>query len=139
MDDHVTEVTKKVSKRLFFLTQLKRAGIPKSDLALIYESCVRSVIDYGAPVFLNGLPPYLKNELARLEKRPLSIITSGKCKFALELRVIPILEHHYVLCSKLFDNIVSDPNHKMKALLPQVYDNSRHNLRRQRHFNMPKL
>lgn len=56
MDDHVTELTKKVSKRLFFLTQLKKAGIPKSDLALIYESCVRSVIDYGAPVFLNGLP-----------------------------------------------------------------------------------
>ena len=57
----------------------------------------------------------------------------------IEVRVIPILEHHYVLCSKLFDNIDGDPNHKLKALLPQVYDNSRYNLRRQRHFNMPKL
>ena len=49
------------------------------------------------------------------------------------------LEHYYVLCSRLFDNIVSDPNHKLKALLPPDYDNSRYNLRRQRHFNMPKL
>lgn len=34
----------------------------------------------------------------------------------------PILEQHYVLCSKLFDNIVSDTNHKLKALLPLVHD-----------------
>ena len=28
-NDHVTEITKKASKRLYFLTQLKRAGVPK--------------------------------------------------------------------------------------------------------------
>ena len=54
--DHVTEITKKANKRLYFLTQLKRAGVPKQDLALFYVPCVRSVIDYAAPVFFNGLP-----------------------------------------------------------------------------------
>ena len=68
-NDHVTEITKKASKRLYFLTQLKRAGVPKQDLALFYVSCVRSVIDYAAPVFFNGLPQNLKKELVRLEKR----------------------------------------------------------------------
>ena len=34
-NDHVTEITKKASKRLHFLTQLKRAGVPKQDLALL--------------------------------------------------------------------------------------------------------
>jgi len=87
---------------------------------------VRSVTDFAAPVFLNGLPQYLKNELARLKKRPLSITTSGKFKLAIEAGVIPILEHHFVPCSKLFDNIVSDPNHELKVLLPQVFDNSRY-------------
>ena len=33
-NDHVTEITKEASKRLYFLTQLKRAGVPKHDLAL---------------------------------------------------------------------------------------------------------
>ena len=70
---------------------------------------MRSVIDYAAPVFSNGLPQNLKNELVRLEKRAISIITSGKCNSAIEVGVTPILEHHYVLCSKLFDNIVNDP------------------------------
>ena len=125
--------------RLYSLTQLKRAGVPKQDLALFYVSCVRSVIDYAAPVFFNGLPQYLKKELVRLEKRAVSIITSGKCNSAIEMGLTPILERYYVLCSRLFEKIVSDPNHKLKALLPPDYDNSRYNLRRQRHFNMSKL
>ena len=120
---------KKASKRLYFLTQLKRAGVPKQDLTLFYVSCVRSVIDYAAPVFFNGLPQYLKKELVRLEKRAISIITSGKCNSAIEVGLTPILEHY----------VVSDPNHKLKALLPPDYDNPRYNLRRQRLFNMPKL
>ena len=106
-NDHVTEITKKARKRLYFLTQLKRAGVPKQDLALFYISCVRSVTDYAAPVVFNSLPQYLKNELVRLEKRAISIITSGKCNLASEVGVTPILEHHYVLCGKFFDNIVS--------------------------------
>ncbi|XP_068671589.1 uncharacterized protein [Montipora foliosa] len=138
-NDHETEITKKARKRLYFLTQLKRAGVPKQDLALFNASCLRSVIYYAAPVSFNGLPQYLKNELAQLERRAMSKITSGKCNFTMEMGITPILEHYYVLCSKLFDNIVRDPNHNLKALLSPVYDNSRYNLRRQRHFNMPKL
>ena len=39
-NDHVTEITKKASKRLYFLTlQLKRAGVAKQDLVLFYVSC----------------------------------------------------------------------------------------------------
>ena len=57
-NSHVTERTK-ASKRLYFLTQLKRAGVPKQDLVLFYVSCVRSVIDYAAPVFVSGLPQYM--------------------------------------------------------------------------------
>ena len=55
-NDHVTEITKKASKRLYFLTQLKRAGVPKQYLALFYVWCLRSVIDYAAPVFSTVSP-----------------------------------------------------------------------------------
>ena len=103
------------------------------------DNTLRDLQNTSCPVFFNGLPQYFKKELVRLEKRALSIITSGKCNLAIEVGLTPILEHYYVLCSRLFDNIVSDPNHKLKALLPPDYDNSRYNLRRQRHFNMPKL
>ena len=100
---------------------------------------MKSVIDYAAPVFFNGLPQYLMKELVPLEKRAISIITSGKCNSAIEVGLTLILEHYYVLYSRLFDNIVSDPNHKLKELLPPDYDNLRYNLRQQSLFNMPKL
>ena len=67
------------------------------------------------------------------------MITSGKCNSAIEVGFTPILEHYYVIFSRLFDNIVSDLNHKLKALLPPDHDISRYNLRRQWLFNMPKL
>ena len=35
LNDHVTEITKKVRERLYFLTQLKGARVPKQDLALL--------------------------------------------------------------------------------------------------------
>ena len=59
---HITEVTKKAAKRLYFLVQLKRARVPQKDLCLFYITCVRSVIDYAAPVFHHALPAYLSQE-----------------------------------------------------------------------------
>ena len=117
---------------------VKESGVPKQDLALFYVSCVRSVIDYAGPVFSNSLPQYLKKELVRLEKRAISIITSGKCNSAIEVGLTPILEHYYVLCSRLFDNIVSDPNHKLKALLPPDHDNSRYDPKKTAPFQYAK-
>ena len=56
-NDYATEITKMARKRLYFVTQLKRAAVAKQDLALFYVFCVKSVIDYAAaPVFLSGLP-----------------------------------------------------------------------------------
>ena len=133
---HGTDVIKKASKRLYFLTQLKTVGVPPYDLTLFYVSCVRSVIDYALPVFVfvfffNSLPQYLRSELARFGKRAISIITSEKRTSSQELGVKPILEHHASLCSKLYDSSLSGPNHKLKAFLGPVHDNSRYNLRRQ--------
>ena len=116
----MNEVVKKASKILYFLVQLKRAQLPPSDLVLFYKSCVRSSVDYAVPVFYNALPQYLKNELVRIEKRALSIILpslsyNSACSF---LGITPIAEHHSLLCSKLFDEVVSNPNHKLNSLLP---------------------
>ena len=52
---HIDEVVKKVSKRIYYLIQLKRANIPLKDLVLFYVTCIRSVIDYGIPVKIFAL------------------------------------------------------------------------------------
>ena len=90
-NSHALEVIKKASKRLYFLVQLKRARVPLQDL--FYTSCVRSVTEYAIPAFYNALPLYFKNELLRIEKRSISIITAGDCAVAHDLGIRPILEH----------------------------------------------
>ena len=55
-NDHINEVIKKASKRLYFLVQLKRAKVPRKDLGLFYFTCIRSVLDYAVPVFYYSLP-----------------------------------------------------------------------------------
>ena len=56
---HVNEVVKKLSKKLHFLVQRKRAWLPPSYLVLFYKSCIRSAVDYTVPVFYNALPQYM--------------------------------------------------------------------------------
>ena len=90
-NSHVLEVIKKASKRLYFLVQLKRVRVPLQDL--FFTSCVRSVTEYAIPAFYNALPLYFKNELLRIEKRSISIITAGDCAVAHDLGIRPILEH----------------------------------------------
>ena len=70
-------IIKKASKRLYFLSELKRARVAKQDLVLFYTSCIRSILTYASPVFFYALPEYLKNELERIQKRALRIICPG--------------------------------------------------------------
>ena len=69
----------KLSKRLYFLSHLKRARVAKQDLVLFYTSCICSILTYASPVFSYALPKYLKNELERIQKRDLRIICPGHC------------------------------------------------------------
>ena len=48
---HINEILKKASKRLYFLLQLKRAKVTRTDLGLFYSSCIRSIMDYAVPAF----------------------------------------------------------------------------------------
>ena len=68
-NEHINETVKKASKRLYFLVQLKRAKLPRTDLVLFYATCIRSIPVYAAPAFFYALPKYLQRELERVQKR----------------------------------------------------------------------
>ena len=50
-NSHINEILKKASKRLYFLLQLKRAKVTRTDLGLFYSSCIRSIMDYAVPAY----------------------------------------------------------------------------------------
>ena len=71
---HIGVLVKKSSKRLYFLTQLKRAKVGCIELVQFFKSCIRSLIEYACPVYHDGLPTYLSRELESVQRRAMRII-----------------------------------------------------------------
>ena len=111
---HIMEVCKKVSSRLYFLRQLKRARVPANDLLQFYLTCIRSVVEYACEVFHDSLPQYLSNDLESLQKRAFRIIYP-------DLSYRQALERSNNRRQSLTDNylfniLVIDSNHKLHNL-----------------------
>ena len=54
-----------------------RANVPTCDIIRFYFTCNIPVFEYCAPVFHHAFPGYLCNDLERVQKRALSIISPG--------------------------------------------------------------
>ena len=136
---HIEEVVKKVSKRIYYLIQLKRASIPRNDLVLFYVTCIRSVIDYGIPVIYYSLPKYLRSELERLQKRAIRIIcpNTNYEDALISCGLESLSVHHENICTSLFQTVVADENHKLRSLLPPTHT-SFYDLRNDRKFEIPR-
>ena len=50
-NEHISDIIKKASERLYFLVQLKRSRVPRRDMSTFYTACIRSVLTYSAPAF----------------------------------------------------------------------------------------
>ena len=70
---HVSELVRKATTRLY-LRQLKKSHVAKRELLLFYITCIRSIPEYGSPLFHRDLPSCLYENLERLQKRAMKII-----------------------------------------------------------------
>ena len=56
---------------------LTPAKAPADEILQFYCTYSRPILGYWAPVFDNSLPGYLSNEIERIQKWALSIISPG--------------------------------------------------------------
>jgi len=112
--------------------------VSESDLSRSYTACIRSVIDYAAPVFHYALPKYLSNELERTQRRALRIIYpyTEYHQTLSRLGLPTIAEHHDNICKRNFESIGSDSQHKLRKLLPPAFS-TRFKLRHPRTYSFP--
>lgn len=118
---HVSEISRKISSRLYFLRQLKRANVGIKELVTFYVTCLRPTTEYACPVFHNSLPNYLSDELEYLQKRAMRIIFPFTTyREALELANLETLfDRRQAQTDKMFQDICNDPHHKLHKFLPQ--------------------
>ena len=83
---HIEAITPKATQRLYFLKQLRRAGVPRVQLLHFYTGVIRSVLEYddddddvleyAAPVW-NHLPTKTQlDQLEAIQRQALRIIYS---------------------------------------------------------------
>ena len=65
---HIGHIIKKATTRLYFLKQLKRAGLPNSHLVHFYITVIRPVLEFRAPVWHNALTKAQSESLESLQK-----------------------------------------------------------------------
>ena len=120
---------------MFFIIQLKRAGIPVDVIVAFYCTCVRPVLEYCSPVFHHGLPKYLSDDIEGVQKQALKIISPSMSYTdnLANLNLHSLKARREDHCRRLFSTVLSDQTRKFRALLPPV-KNSHCNLRTKRRF-----
>ncbi len=122
---------------MYFLVLLRRAGVPSPDIVSFYCTCIRSILEYCAPVFHHALPTYLSNDLEKVQKRALKFISPN-------LNYAESLSHHgleslstrrHNLCMKLYNSMLDLKDQRFSSLLPKQH-NSHYNLRRTRKYDL---
>ena len=104
-----------------------------SATGLTHNFCQTSGGVYACPVFHNALPAYLSAELEKLQKRAMRIIFPFMpYKVALATAGLPSMyERRETITAKLFNDVISNPDHKLHSLLP-TRNQSKYSLRNNR-------
>ena len=92
------------------------------------------LLEYCAPVFHHALPANLSDELERVQKRALSIISPNDMSYHERLSSCNLQNR----CNNFFDSIMSEPCHKLSHLLPDLNE-PHYCLRKQRQFKRPVI
>lgn len=123
---HFTTVTKKASSRIFVLRQLK-PFFDSKQLFTIYCSCIRSIMEYCAPMFV-GVNVSNSRLIEQIQDRCHRIIC-GSCNCNCSL-FVPLEYRRLILGWKLFQKLTSCSDHPLHLIsLPRLHNS--------RNFRLP--
>ena len=110
------EMTTKGYSRLWIIKRLKKLGASQDDLKDIYCKQVRSILEFGVPVWNSGITKEQSNDIERVQKAFLHIILEKmytNYETALETIGLETLQQRRLkLCENFVKKAVKDPKHK---------------------------
>ena len=133
-------ILRKVAKRMYCINYLFRAGVPASDIVCVYNSIIRSVLEYAWPVWHPGLTKKLSKDIECVQKRCLKLLfpALSYTEYIFMSIYIWVYIHEYIyiysytkcglerlddrrdmITQSMFRQI-KDPKHPLHYLLPPV-------------------
>ena len=67
-NDHVDTITSKVARRLYLLSQLRRACIISDYMLAFYCSVILLVLEFSCQLFHRSLPKYFSDDIERIQR-----------------------------------------------------------------------
>jgi len=123
-DDHVTATTSKAGKKLWFMKQLRRAGVCQDDLLYYYQAVVRTVLEHASPRWQTSLTKEQTKQLEDVQRRALQIIF-GNIPYD-EARhtcdILSLAERRQELGKRFSQKIIKDKSNVLFYLLPAKRD-----------------
>ena len=128
------------SPKLYYLKQLKRAGLSVDDLVMYYRAVIRSSLEYAGPVWNAGLTQKHSENIERVQKRALkTIFPEAEYELSLQVSSLERLDdHREKLYSPKFSKI-QNPDHRLNRLLPAKNENVKQSRRRYLEHPQPKF
>ena len=111
-----------LSRRLHVLRTLKPL-LTHGELVNIFNSIIRSVLDYACQVFLNP-GQCLDLRLSKVCKRAFYIIHGRDTRFCNDCDMLSMCERRRELSMKLFNHARCIPNHVLHCLIPKASERS---------------
>ena len=75
---HVDRITRRGTKNLWVLIRFKQLGGTTDQLSLIYQTKVRSILEFAAPVFHSSLTSDQSRQIESIQKKALAIILGNE-------------------------------------------------------------
>ena len=126
--DHITEIAKSASRRIYVLKELKKIeSVTKKDLLQVYQGFILSILEYNSALF-TSMTAENQTILEKIRRRCHRIICGQNCGCS-DFPSLSDRRHQQTL--KVFTNILAQ-NHLLHHLLP-------HKLPRTQHFFIEHL
>ena len=116
---HINEISNKACKRLFCLRECRRANLPTEIGILCYETKIRPLLEYAAPIW-GGFPKYLSDEIENIQERSMRILGLPIAKDTL----VSLKERRDKLTVAEFKRIKEDASNPNNKFIPIPLDNN---------------
>ena len=119
-NEHIHNIVKKATKRLYMLRLLKRSNASIDTLITVYTTIIRPVLEYACQVWHYNIQQYLSEEIEKIQKRAFRIIlpTQKYDEALTKTNIMSLRNRRGKLCEQFFETNIS--NEKLTNLLPQT-------------------